>query len=152
MFFPLGDEWWVCQERDCSELDRASVYETRMWVHWVLQDLRTDRGKMWLLQDLVRHNISGVPFHLPHDVFVRRVEQLFNTGQLHVHKKRREVQSGSGADESNVAFPLADHRPRIASKPAPMLDAPVFAPHVNMAAQAAALMAAASNGAPFCQE
>jgi hypothetical protein len=29
---------------------------------------------------------------------------------------------------------------------------PIFAPNLNMSAQAAALMAAASSGAPFCQE
>lgn len=152
MVFPLGDEWWLCDEQDCSEPDRASPLETRMWVHWVLQDLRTEPGKMWLLADLVRHDLSAVTFHLPHDAFIRSVERLFNSGQLHVHKKRREAHSGVGADEPNVAFPLANHQPRIASQPAPMVDAPVFAPNTNMAAQAAALIAAAASGTPFCQE
>jgi hypothetical protein len=153
MVSPLGrDEWWLCQEQDCTKPDRASLLETRMWVHYWLQDLRTDAGKMWFLQDLVRRNISTVPFHLPHNAFIRKIEQLFISGRLHVHKKHREVRSGTGVEEQNVAFPLANHHPRIASEPAPIVDTPIFAPNVDMAAQAAVLMTAAASGAPFCQE
>jgi hypothetical protein len=123
-----------------------------MWVHFWLQDLRNDARKTHLLQDLVRHNVSAVSFHLSHDALVRRVEQLFISGQLHVHKKPREVRSGSGGDTPNVAFPLANRQPRIASGPAPMIDTPVFSPKLDMAAQAAALVAAAASGTPFCQE
>jgi hypothetical protein len=107
---------------------------------------------MWLLQDLARHNISNIPLHLPHDAFIRKIEQLFSFGRLHVHKRQREVGSGSGGDAPSVPFPLADHRPRVASKPPPILDLPVFSPHMNMSAQAAALVAAAASGTPFCQE
>ncbi len=146
------DEWSLCQDQDCTKADRASLLETRMWVHFWLQDLRNDTRKKHLLQDLVRHNVSAVSFHLSHDALVRRVEQLFISGQLHVHKKPTKVHSGSGPKEPSVAFPLANRQPRIASQPPPMMDAPVFAPNVNMAAQAAALVAAAASGAPFCQE
>lgn len=153
MVFPLArNEWWLCQEHDCTKPDRASVLETRMWVRWWLQDLRTDTGKMWLLQELVRRKISTVPFHLPHDAFVRRIEQLFISGRLHVHKKPREVWSGSGDDAPNVAFPLGERQPRIASEPPPMVDTPIFARNIDMSAQAAALVAAAASGTPFCQE
>src|SRR5262245_30243900 len=101
------DEWWLCQQQDCTRPDRASILETRMWVHWWLQDLRTDTGKMRLLQDLVRRNISTAALHLPPNAFVRRIEQLFVSGRLHLHKKRREVRSGAGAEQPNVFFPLA---------------------------------------------
>jgi len=152
MVFLLGDEWWLCEEQDCSEPDRATPFETQMWVHWWLQDLRTDAGKMWLLQDLFRREISTVPFHLPHDAFIRSIEQLFNSGRLHLHKKQREAHSGTGDDKPDAAFPLSNRQPRIASQPAPIVDGPVFAPNVNMSAQAAALAAAAASGTPFCQE
>ena len=153
MAFPIGrDDWWLCQEQDCTEPDRASPLETQMWVHWWLQDLRTHTGKMWLLQDLVRRNISTGPSHLPHDAFVRKIEQLFASGRLHVHKKRMEAAGGTGFEERNVPFPLQDRQPRIASGPAPIVDMPVFSPKLNMSAQAAALVAAAASGTPFCQE
>jgi hypothetical protein len=153
MAFPLGrDEWWLCEEQDCTEPDRASPLETQAWVRWRLQDLRTETGKMWLLQDLARHHIPNIPLHLPHDAFIRKIEQLFISGRLHVHKKRREGGSGKGNEKQDVPFPLADRQPRIASGPAPIVDLPVFSPHLNMSAQAAALVAAAASGTPFCQE
>jgi hypothetical protein len=43
----------------------------------------------------------------------------------------------------------ADRQPRIALGPAPIVDLPVFSPHMNMSAQAAALVAAAASGTPF---
>jgi hypothetical protein len=107
---------------------------------------------MWLLQDLVRRNISTDPFHLPHDAFVRKVEQLFISGGLHVQKKRMEARGGTGVEERNVPFPLQDRQPRVASGPAPIADLPVFSPRMNMSTQAAALVAAAVSGTPFCQE
>ena len=114
MAFPLGrDEWWLCEEQDCTEPDRASPLETQFWVRWRLQDLRTEAGKMWLLQDLARHNISNIPLHLPHDAFIRKIEQLFIFGRLHVHKKRREGGSGNGNEKQDVPFPLADRQHRI---------------------------------------
>jgi len=153
MAFLLGrDEWWLCEEQDCTKPDRASSLETQVWVRWRLQDLRTETGKMWLLQDLARHNISNIPLHLPHDAFIRKIEQLFIFGRLHVHKKRREGGSGKGVEKRDVPFPLADRQPRIPSGPAPIIDVPVFSPHMNMSAQAAALVAAAASGTPFCQE
>jgi hypothetical protein len=117
-----------------------------------LQDSRTETGKMSLLQDLARHHISNIPLRLPHGAFVRKIEHLFIFGRLHVHKKRMEAGGGVGFEERNVPFPLQDRQPRVASGPAPIVDLPVFSPHMNMSAQAAALVAAAASGAPFCQE
>lgn len=153
MVFSLGrDEVWLCQEQDCTKPHRASLFETRVWVHGWLRDLRTDAGKTRLLNDLIRSNISGVPFHLSNDALLRKIEQLFVCGRLHVHRKQRGTESGTGDDSPNPPFPLAERQPRIASAPPPIVDVPVFSPNLNMAAQAAALVAAAASGTPFCQE
>jgi hypothetical protein len=150
MAFPLGrDEWWLCEEQDCTEPDRASPLETQFWVRWRPQDLRTETGKMWLLQDLARHNISNIPLHLPHDAFIRKIEQLFIFGRLHVHKKRRERDRERATKSKMCLSPWRNRQPRIASGPAPIVDLPVFSPHMNMSAQAAALVAAAASGTPF---
>jgi hypothetical protein len=157
MLFPFGqDEWWLCQEQNCDEEDRASPLEARAWVHSWLQELKsglsTDVRRMCLLHDLVRKHIRSVPFDLPPAALVRRIQSLFLSGQLHVHMKRREGGSGSGDEQPSPAFPLADRQPRVASQPPPMVDLPVFSKDLNMSAQAAALVAAASSGTPFCQE
>ena len=153
MTFPLRpDEWRLCDKQNCTQADRASLLETRTWVHLWLQGLKTDSRTMDLLHDLVRYRISVVSFHLSHDAFVRKIEQLFISGRLHVHRKPREVRSGTGEDRPNVAFPLSNRQPRIASGPPPIVDMPIFSPNLNMSAQAAALVAAAVSGTPFCQE
>ena len=153
MFFPLErHEWWLCHKPDCTEPDRASALESQFWIRWRLQDSRTDTGKMRLLQDLAQQNISHIPPHIPQDVFSRKVEQLFMFGQLHLHKKHLQPGPGTGNDNPDPPFPLANRQPRVASQPPPMVDQPIFARNLNMAAQAAALIAAASSGAPFCEE
>jgi len=154
MLLPLGqDDWWICQKQDCAKADRVSPLEAQVWIQWLLAEVRTDRRKMSLLEaHLVRNKISTAPFHLPHGALVRQIEQLFIFGRLHVHKKRREIRSGAGGEQRNVPFPLAERQPRIASEPAPIVDAPVFAANLSSAAQAAALIAAAAGGTPFCQE
>lgn len=155
---PFGhDEWRLCQEQDCNQPDRASPDEAQVWIHWWLQELKsnlsTDVRRMCLLHDLVRKNISSIPFDLPPAAFVRRVESLFISGQLHVHRERREGSgAGSGDQEPSVPFPLADRQPRIPSQPPPIVDTPIFARDFDMSAQAAALTAAAASGTPFCQE
>lgn len=151
MPFPLRQhEWWLCEEEDCNKSDRASRLESQAWLHYWMQDLRGDTRKTAFIQHLVRNEISAVPVHLPHDNFVRKVEALFVSGQMHVHVKRKEIRGGSGVDD--VAFPLANRQPRIASGPATVPDSPIFSPKLNMAAQAAALVAAAASGTPFCEE
>jgi hypothetical protein len=157
MNFPFGhDEWWLCQEQDCNQPDRASPSEAQVWIRRWLQELQanlsTDVRRMYLLHDLVRKNISSVPFDLPPAAFVRRIQSLFLSGQLHVHIKRSEGGSGSGVEQPSVPFPLADRQPRIVSQPPPIVDAPIFARNIDMSVQAAALTAAAASGTPFCQE
>lgn len=156
MAFPLGrDEWWLCQQQNCTQADRASLLESQTWIYSWLQELRselrTDLRRMCLLQNLVR-DIRAATFDLHPDGIVRQIEALIIFGRLHVHQKRFEVRSGTGGDAPSAAFPLANRQPRIASQPPPMVDAPVFAPNIDMSAQAAALMAAAASGTPFCQE
>jgi len=105
-----------------------------------------------MLRDLVRSDISLSLFCVSDAMLVRRVEQLLISGRLHLHKKEREVQSGSGNGESQPPFPLSQRQPREASAPPPVFDPPSFSPDVDLVAQAAALVAAAAQGIPFCPE
>jgi hypothetical protein len=76
---------------------------------------------------------------------------LLISGRLHLHKKETEVH-GSGVQDQHVPFPLSDRQPRAASSPPPVIDPPSFSSKVNLSAQAAALVAAAASGVPFCLE
>lgn len=152
VFLTRQDEWWLCQAQDCSKADRASPLETQVWLDLRLREVKTDLSEMSLRQELMRDNISIAPLHLRNDALMRRIEHLFAIGQLHLHRKRREVRWGIATEEQNVPFPLADRQPRGASQPPPMMDAPVFSPNTDMSAQAATLVAAAASGTPFCKE
>jgi hypothetical protein len=104
------------------------------------------------MRDLVRSDISLPLLRTSDATLIMRVEQLLVSGRLHIHRKPKEVQSGWGGQEKNVPFPLADRQPRIVSPPPQVVDPPSFSSDVDLSAQAAALVAAAASGAPFCME
>ena len=152
MPFPLHQhEWWFCQKPNCSSSDRVYGLEAQSLVHLWLQELKDDPFRIRAFRDLVRSNIS-LPVARVDATLVRRIEQMLILGQLHLHKKKREVQSGSGVQKKNVPFPLSERQPRDTSPPPPVIDPPSFSSQVNLSAQAAALVAAAGSGTPFCLE
>jgi len=151
--FPLRHhEYWFCEKQDCSSPDRASGLQGQFLIHCWLQELKSDPVRKRILGDLVRSEIPLALFCIGEATLVRRVEQLLISGQLHFHKKEREVQSGSGDLETQVPFPLSQRQPREASAAPPVFDPPSFSPDVDLAAQAATLVAAAAQGVPFCPE
>jgi hypothetical protein len=152
MRFPLHQhEWWFCQKPDCSSSDRVYGLEAQSLAHLWLQELKDDPLRIHAFKDLVRSNIS-LPLVRVDAMLFKRIEEMLISGRLHIHKKAREVQSGSAVQEKNVPFPLSERQPRDAAPPAPVIDPPSFSPNVNLSVQAAALVAAAASGTPFCQE
>jgi hypothetical protein len=151
--FPLRQhEYWFCEKQNCSSSDRATGLQAQFLIHCWLQDLKSDQVRKCILRDLVRSDITLALFRVSDASLVRRVEQLLISGRLHLHQKEREVQSGSGDLEKHVPFPLSQRQPREPSAPPPVFDPPSFSRDVDLAAQAAALVAAAAMGAPFCPE
>jgi hypothetical protein len=92
-----------------------------------------------------------------HDATVRMAELLYTRKVMIV--VRKESSGGKGGAPKTAApaaaFPLSERLPRAASvtsKPAPVIDPPTFEPRVDAVTQAAALVAAAAEGQPFCTE
>jgi hypothetical protein len=151
MAFPLlQHEWWFCQDPDCRKPDRVYGLQAQSMAHLWLQQLKDDPVRMHLLQDLVRNNISLPLFHVGDATLANRIEELLMVGRLHLHKIEREVKWAR--QEKAVPFPLADRQSRVTSPPPPVNDPPSFSSKVNLSAQAAALVAAAASGTPFCLE
>jgi hypothetical protein len=153
MPFPLHQhEWWFCQKPECASSDRVYGLEAQSLVHLWLQELKDDPFRLQAFRDLVRSNISLG--HVRVDaMLVGRIEEMLISGRLHLHKKEREVQAGSGFQKKHEPpFPLSDRQSRVASPPPPVIDPPSFSSKVNLSAQAAALVAAAASGTPFCPE
>jgi len=91
-----------------------------------------------------------------HDA-VDRIAELLYTRKV-VIVMREEGSGGSGGTPTPaappIAFPLAERAPRTstAPPPAPAADPPTFDQRNDAVVQAAALVAAASDGKPFCEE
>ena len=152
MFSLLQNEWWFCNNQDCGGADRVFGLEGQVLAQWWLQELRNDPIRKDVVRHLVRSDIPLTLFRVADPGLVQRVEELLISGQLHFHKKKREVHSGAEVQENNVPFPISNRQTRDASPPPPVLDPPSFPPDVDLSAQAAALVAAAAQGTPFCAE
>lgn len=113
--------------------------------HWVetVKAFRTHYG-------LVRSHISLPGVRLD-ATLVKRIEEMLISARLHLHKNREKF-SLDRESKKNVPFPLWERQPRDISPPAPVIDPPSFSSQVNLSAQAAALVAAAGSGKPFCLE
>jgi hypothetical protein len=152
MRFPLHQhEWWFCQKPDCSSSDRAYGLEAQSLSHQWLQELKKDPFRVHAFHDLVRSDIS-LPLVRVDAMLFKRIEEMLIWDRLHLHRRKREVKSGWGGQEKNVPFPLSERQPRDTAPPLPVIDPPSFSLNANLSAQAAALVAAAASGAPFCQE
>ena len=152
MPFPLlQHEWWFCQEPECASSDRVYGLEAQSLAHLWLQDLKDDPFRMHAFRDLARSNIS-LPVVRVDATLVSRIEEMLISGRLHLHKKEKGIQSGSGVPEKHVPFPLSERQARDTSPPPPMIEPPSFSSHVDLSAQAATLVAAAASGTPFCPE
>jgi hypothetical protein len=153
--FPLfQDEWSFCREPNCRSSDRVDGLQSRFWGRLWLQQIKLDPLRIRILRDVLSQQISLPPSRVADDTVLEQIAELLNSGRLHIHARKRETYAAGGAissqERSAVAFPLAEHLPR-RPEPAPrVVDPPSFPPKANLTAQAAALVAAAAAGTPFC--
>ncbi len=152
---PLPEfEWTFCQEPGCTEPDRVEdlpgVLGTRLW----LQPFKGDPLQMRILRDLLANQILLPASRMADDTVIEQIADLLVADRLHIHAKEMETIAAGGTAESDqsVAFPLAERQSRESAPPPPAADPPTFSPKVDPSAQAAALVAAASQGQPFCLE
>jgi hypothetical protein len=153
---PLPEfEWTICQAPGCTEPDRVDdlpgVLGTRLW----LQPFKGDPLQMRILRDLLTNQILLPASRMADDTVIEQIADLLIADRLHIHAKEMETFAAGGTTEESdqsVAFPLAERQPRDSGPPPPAADPPTFSPKIDPSAQAAALIAAASEGKPFCPE
>jgi hypothetical protein len=109
---------------------------------------------MRILRDVLSEQIWLPHSRMADDTVLAQLAELLISGRLHIHARKMETHAAGGAtssqEKSAVAFPLGGHLPR-RPEPAPQFaDPPSFPPKANLPAQAAALVAAAAAGIPFC--
>jgi hypothetical protein len=155
MSFPLGkDEWWFCREPNCPYVDRIHELQGRLLAHLWLEQFKGDPLKMQMLRSLVQNEMFLSPTRASDDALLKHIAALLISGRMHLHERRWEIRDVGGATQGDgqlVPFPLAERRaPREVPPPPPMIEAASFSSDVDLPAQAAALVAAAAQGTPFC--
>jgi hypothetical protein len=109
---------------------------------------------MRILRDCLFKHVSLPSSRVTDDTVVEKMAELLSSGLVHIHAKKIEMHTvgggGSSDDETVVAFPLAEHQPRYPDPPPQLVDPPSFPAKADLPAQAAALVAAAAAGTPFC--
>lgn len=154
MFSLSQDDWCFCEKHDCTRSDRVDLTDRRWTLLW-LQQFKGDSFKVRTLRDVLRNHISLPLSQMADQVVCEQVAELFTSRRLHIHQKKVEAPAGGVAPEPEkyVAFPFTGRRPRAPEPlPPPPLDPPTFSPNVEVSSQVAALVAAAAEGIPFCQE
>lgn len=143
----------VCALPDCREARVPGAHghvRAPSWVRGFKADLSTMTELRALLARLVRRDIS----RMSNDDVVKTVAALLANNRLHVHVEVVKAMATESAQPAPPAFqpPALQRAPtRTPSSPRPTaVDPPTFPSSANLASQAAALVAAAAAGAPFC--
>ena len=154
---PLGSEWRLCRKIGCLEPGAEPAPQNRSSVRLWLERFKNDTMKMGGMRRLVYQERGSLPLSgISDENVIDQIADLLARGLLHIHASTiatRGTSQGPGAGEASVPFPLSGRQPR-----APVLssDAPsvlsTFTSGMDPSIQAAALVAAAASGKPFCPE
>jgi hypothetical protein len=146
---PLGTHAWkLCAQPDCRE-ERAPEATDRLRARVWLLGFKSDPLKIGGLRVMLRRELGRDVSRMSNDDVVDSIAELLARGTLHVHAevvKRLPVMSKAKPPAPAMAPP-----PKPPPSPKlPSIDAPTFPANVNLLSQAATLVAAAADGAPFC--
>jgi hypothetical protein len=146
----LGD-WELCQKLDCRSRSVSfanNPFQARQW----LQHSKADVSKMLAMRNvLLQEHIGLDPFRMSDDEVINQIAALLASDRLHIHVASM-IQTT--APTLSQVSPVAVRQKQAAAPPprkaVSMDDPPTLPSDVDFAAQAAALVAAASSGAAFC--
>jgi hypothetical protein len=120
-----------------------------------LRRLRTSAGAMWNLRQFVWKSTGSTDLsRIDDDQILEQVATLVSSGEAVIGFRMLLRGGGGGAEEA----PARPQPAPAAAPPSPRAerereaDPPTFVPHHDAAMQAQALIAAAQNGVPFCEE
>jgi hypothetical protein len=155
-------DWWFCSNGTCTQPNRIPSLGGTLWTRLFLERWTRDWRKAGELRRILTEADRGRSLlQLTDDEVVAQVALLIERGCIHIHASHAWVhvedkfsQSGVTAPPQPPAFPLASRSAQSnpeSAAPAPD-DPATFTGPVDPGAMVAALMAAASQGAPFCPQ
>lgn len=146
---PLGArDWKLCGYSGCREErapDADDLLRARIW----LLGFKSDPLKIGGLRLILKRELGRDASRMSNDDVVDSIAALLASGRLHVHS---EVVERLPVIEGVKAPPRPERPAPRAAAPSsrPAAIPPTFPPNVNLSSQAATLVAAAADGAPFC--
>lgn len=163
---PLSSRWTLHPWHGCTREAQRFTDRTSALV-W-LQQLRGDLQAMYALRTLLlRYGMGGMGAHLARindGELLQHVAAMLASGLLHAHSVAAPAtlfataaQASAAAQTEALSRPVSRVSPTPSSSaPAPppqaQLSLTTFSAHMDAAATAVALCAAAATGAPFCEE
>jgi hypothetical protein len=151
MLLPGGYRFSICARGNCGEGDRLSAFSDVSWAGLWVQALKADPIQMGVIRRLLQADNLPPLCGSADEGIMRSLAELLARGSVHIHMYAPPVPSTplkpAGAPASASPAP----RPRQeAPRSAPASDPSVFDRNADEGAQAAILVAAAAQGAPFC--
>jgi hypothetical protein len=145
-FLPIPNERW----RVCRDID---VENGHVCVGLWLQRVKTDRLKMLAIRGVLGQGLLPWPLaQLTDDEVLRLMTNLLESGRIHLHAPPAAPLVDVAWDQDKAADDDS-YAPARTSTYSPPTSAPsTFGPDADGAAQAAALIAAAASGTPFCEQ
>jgi hypothetical protein len=149
--------WRVFRRGECSDCKPLNLRDKPLARQW-LQQFRNDNSSMASLRGLLIENSDTWPIGgMKEEAVIDQIANELSCGTLQVCPET--LHQGSSRSEASATpepapFPLSERRLRASTVPAnpPMSEPPTFSSDVDLAAQAATLVAAAAEGKPFCPE
>lgn len=149
--------WRLCGLHACSEESQVALLGDRSRARAWLQPFKTDTLRIAAMRSLLSRDGSGQLARMSNEAIIDAIAGLLSSGRLHVHADPiRGVPAPASApvEAKPVPFPFAERQPRPSVsmlRVAAPSDSPTFGSDADMARQAGTLVAAASQGAPFCR-
>jgi hypothetical protein len=151
----LGD-WNFCRKIDCQDEAGAWRPKDNLAAQDFLQQYRTDADKMFAMRAMVWE--EGFSFSLPwmsDDEIIEQAAALISFSRVHIHTYVAAPvaigTTGATPAGGGPAFPIGARKAAPPPSDVAPSDPPTFS-NIDAGVQAAALMAAAAAGLPFCSE
>ncbi len=158
----LNENWTLCDKRACREPIVQLRHGDALWIKTGLQGYNSDPVRMAAFRHLLfSHGQDWAVSRISDWEVIDQIAQLLLTDRLHLHAKTvkpvpwvspGEATSSSGPAAAGRSSSSPRGRSSAAGSSYTVPDLPTFAVQVDGATQAAALMAAASLGQPFCPQ
>lgn len=154
---PLRSHTWkLCGLHDCSDESRLASLTDRSQVRMWLRPFKTDASRIAAMRSLLSGDGTPHIARMSNDGIIDAIAGLVARGRLHIHAdavSHIAATVSTPVEEIPVAFPFADHQLQATPilRAARLSNFRLVPADVDLARQAATLVAAAEEGTPFCR-